>query len=958
MKKVALGLLVLIVVLIGAALVAPGFIDWTAQKGRIEAQVRALTGHDVRIEGDVNLTLLPAPTFSATRLVVANVEGADASAMAELDALKVRVALWPLLRGEVQVERIELIRPTLRFEVLADGRRNWERGAGAPGAGAVAVAPAVPTGMPPADRPEAAAIPAGIRLDSLRVVDGTLVYRDVRARIEERITGLDAEFSAASLRGPFAAAGTAEVRDLKVAFEVDLGRLDASGPVPVTVALRLSERAASLHFAGAVTGADADVGVRGRLKVAGENLAGLLAAVTGAPGVSGPLSLARPFALEAQLDAAAAGLDLSDLMIELGATRFTGTARVAAGTPPDVRLVLSASRLDLDSWLAAPPDGSGAGTPPAARTDAPGTGPDTGGDTGGASDQAGDRLAPDWLTAVTGTLEVSVDAMVYRGQVVRQAKIALALTDGRMEVTRAAALLPGGSDISLVGSVVPDAATDPGGWRFDGHLEAASDNLRAILEWLGLDVSAVPAERLRRASLSLRLAATPQQLTLGDIDVTVDLSRISGGIVVALRERPGLGVGLAVDRLNLDAYLPRAPAAHPGTAPGEAAGSSPTAAATTLEAAKTAFVAPAVFDAFDANFDIRLGSVTAAGVSARAVRLDATLQDATLSVRELRFGDVAGASLRLNGAVAALTEAPVVDLAFDLSVPDIRSLARALDWQSRALFALGAVTAAGTFQGRPEALSVDLGVDVLGGRVSGRGTLRPLAVPPAFELTVTGEHRDLAALVAPLAPGWRLGPGLGAVSLTAAVTGTPQRIAVRDIDAALGPLGLGGTLTVVPGGAGPLVAEIDLALALTHPDAAALIRALVPGAGFAGAVGAVDLKARATGDSRGLQLVDLAGSLGENKVSGTLGLDLSEARPMVNVDLTTGALPLQAFFAPAAGGGGKEAAPAAGSNRDADAQSPAAPPGVARWSREPLDLSALQNFDADLKLRAAALIFD
>ena len=43
MKKILIGVGVLVVLLIAGALIAPNFIDWNAQKGRIAAQVRRPT---------------------------------------------------------------------------------------------------------------------------------------------------------------------------------------------------------------------------------------------------------------------------------------------------------------------------------------------------------------------------------------------------------------------------------------------------------------------------------------------------------------------------------------------------------------------------------------------------------------------------------------------------------------------------------------------------------------------------------------------------------------------------------------------------------------------------------------------------------------------------------------------------------------------------------------------------
>ena len=57
---------------------------------------------------------------------------------------------------------------------------------------------------------------------------------------------------------------------------------------------------------------------------------------------------------------------------------------------------------------------------------------------------------------------------------------------------------------------------------------------------------------------------TPYRSTVraGDsLDLTVDATRLTGAATVALRQHPAIGARLAIDQLNLDAYLPAAPAA-------------------------------------------------------------------------------------------------------------------------------------------------------------------------------------------------------------------------------------------------------------------------------------------------------------------------------------------------------------------------------------------------------------
>ena len=537
-KKLGLALLALAVLLVVAVLVIPSFVDWNQHKGRITAEVEKLTGRTLVIEGDINLALLPAPALSADRVRVANIEGGSAPSMIELESLEVRIALTPLVQGQVQFERVSLVRPTILLEVLADGRRNWDF------AGAQEPAPA-PARGPDAD----GGLPGHVRLDSVTISGGTLIYRDIPGGREERVADLDAEIVAGSLKGPFAVSGSAVAHDLQTEFEVTLGRLVQGGATSLNIGLVLPEAGAKAQFGGAVSLHPDSTSLRGRIKAEGENLSSLMAVLAG--GADAIAVLEQPFAIETELSADSQLVSVGDLTLRLGETSIDGDLRIKPGAPLDVRVNISASRLDLDKLLATQPGAAGGA-----------------GATPGQGGQAGDATAPEQAAFalpddITGSMEITIDALVYRQQVVRQVLVSIALAKGRLDVNQALALLPGGSDLLLTGTLAPEQTAAGPDLRFDGRLEAASDNLRGIFEWLGVDVATMPAERLRRMSLSSRIAATAGQVTFGEIDLRVDVSRATGGIAVALRKRLGFGIGLAIDKLNLDAYLPPEGAARP-----------------------------------------------------------------------------------------------------------------------------------------------------------------------------------------------------------------------------------------------------------------------------------------------------------------------------------------------------------------------------------------------------------
>src|SRR5262249_32755412 len=79
----------------------------------------------------------------------------------------------------------------------------------------------------------------------------------------------------------------------------------------------------------------------------------------------------------------------------------------------------------------------------------------------------------------------------------------------------------------------------------------------------------IAADRLRKVTLAAKLGATPAQLQVSDIDLRFDATKVTGGALVALpeagqRSRPGYGVALDIDQINLDGYMPQPGKPAPG----------------------------------------------------------------------------------------------------------------------------------------------------------------------------------------------------------------------------------------------------------------------------------------------------------------------------------------------------------------------------------------------------------
>ncbi len=112
-------------VLVAAILLTLALVDWNALRGPIERFASAKSGRVVRIAHlDVDVWSW-TPKVTVEGLSLGNAPWEPAKPMAQIQKLHVQLALLPLLKGDVVLPRVELIRPNVDLHRDKQGRANW-----------------------------------------------------------------------------------------------------------------------------------------------------------------------------------------------------------------------------------------------------------------------------------------------------------------------------------------------------------------------------------------------------------------------------------------------------------------------------------------------------------------------------------------------------------------------------------------------------------------------------------------------------------------------------------------------------------------------------------------------------------------------------------------------------------------------------------------------------------------
>jgi uncharacterized protein involved in outer membrane biogenesis len=918
MRKIFYGLAGLVVLLIVAAVVGPSLVDWNGYKGEIAAKAKEAIGRELRIGGNIDLGLIPSPRLAATDIRISNLPGATSPDMIRVAKIAVEVRLIPLLSGRVEVAGVRLVNPLVELERLADGRVNWKLDM-------PASAPSTPSAQKPARDPADA---QSVRLDSLVIENGTIIYRE-RGKVVEQVEKLTAELAAESLSGPFRIKGGFAARGLALTVAASVGELGAAAPAPVRLALGIPDSGAEVRLTGSAAEAKDGLRLQGKLQVKADDLHRLVAAGDRRP--SGE-SLALPLAAQGQVDVTGAALTVNDLEVQFGETTAAGKVAARFGDKTEAEVTLKVGRVNLDKLLAETSHASSDSTSQpkdgrSGQAGAPAPSP-------GKSDEAFSLPAD-----LTASLDVTVDAVTYKGGTIRDARFAAVADKGEVELKRAAALLPGGGRIGLAGRL---KAVD-GKPSFQGSLDAGADNLRVLLGWLGGNVEDIPPDRLRALRFAAKVSGNPDQLQLLDLDVVLDASRITGGVTYALRARPAFGASIAVDQFNADAYLPAAPAKpapRAGVQPGRAAAGQP---AQAPEAAGLAALTE-----FDANVALRVGTLTYRQTAVQGVAVDATLFNGRLNVREARVRSIAGTSLSLKGEVAGFTGIPTFKGTVEGESRDVSGLLR-----------LSGATSGGT--GRPigpaklrghadaaqDRVKLDARLDLAGLAATLDANVSGLEAAPRFDVALNATHPELSQFAAIL--GLAGSPLRGKGQLDARLRGTLEAVDFESKFNAAGASFAAGGKVADPMGRG----AADLTLALNHPDFAQLMRVVYPDyqAGDA-RPGALEAKAAIKGDNQAYAVSGLRVAVGQMAIGGDATVALRGARPKLTASLDGSHLDLNRILPPKPQARPAGAPPGTVPQAGGGGASSGSP-----FTREPIDLSALGDADADVKFASRSLTY-
>ena len=331
LKRLSLVVAAVFAVGIVALVAASALIPTATVRNAVIAEIRAVTGLEPTIRGEVKVSLFPTAMVSFSDVTLGEA-GADAALTA--DRLTAKLQLLPLLIGNIEPADVSLTRPHIVVKVEPDGRSNWSN----------LMATLARTLKPSAGNPGRA-----LTFSEIRVSEGIISVTEPSSGIAEELSNVELSFAWPSIARGFGATGrfvwrgeafdaSANAADLLAALSGDRSGLK----------IRLAGPPFKLAFDGHISQRPT-LKMEGTLATDGKSLRDLMrwANMQPLPGGGG-----GRFALKAQTTLTGGNFALSNANLELDGNVTEGVLALSTDPRMTLKGTLAGESLDLTPYIA------------------------------------------------------------------------------------------------------------------------------------------------------------------------------------------------------------------------------------------------------------------------------------------------------------------------------------------------------------------------------------------------------------------------------------------------------------------------------------------------------------------------------------------------------------------------------------------------------------------------------
>nr|WP_249792822.1 AsmA-like C-terminal region-containing protein [Bradyrhizobium sp. BRP22] len=487
-----LGLAIAFILALIAALVGPYFIDWNQFRPQFEAEATRIIGAPVRIGGELDARLLPAPQL---RLRSAVVGGGNDRGKVRADKLDVEFSLGSLMRGEWRATELTINGMSVDLGLDQKGRIEWPASQGAFDF-------------------------ASLAIDRLNLT-GRIALHDAASHSTLELSDIAFSGDVRSLAGAIRGDGNFTFGGSRYPFRISSGQSADGNGTRVHVNIDPGQRPLSADLDGVLS-----------FEARAPRFEGVVA-LAAPPASKNDDAAPTPWRVGARVKADYSAARLEQVEISYGneerALKLAGVGDIRFGASPLLRASLSARQLDVDRFASKDNNAEPVRALPALRA----------------------LLSSVPRVAVPSQIEFSSEQIMLGGRPLQDIAAELRGDDKGWTVRRLDFRAPGATRVSLSGAGPQNAQSD----SFKAALNVESSDPDALMVWLQ-GRSDLPPRNQKPLKLRGDVTLAANAFAVDAMKAEIDGGAITGRIAVSYptgNTGAKVDANVKADRLDLDA---------------------------------------------------------------------------------------------------------------------------------------------------------------------------------------------------------------------------------------------------------------------------------------------------------------------------------------------------------------------------------------------------------------------
>ena len=502
----------LIIILIGFIILAPMLVNLKVWKPEIKAMLEAETGKIAEIQGDIELSIYPSPQIKIYRISLKDDNDGVLSNFFNSDSIVAKLSLWPLIKGNIVIDKIIFEDLTVNLINYPNKDPNWVF--------------YKKQNKLELDTNEFNEVHKkfnhlkypNIQVNEYAINKGNIIYnKDNKINLKNIL--ITKNNNTKVIKGNVGIDGLNFSLNSSFTQKKPLEKVWKSS-------LSLINKNIKILTKGDVKFNNNYPALEGTLEINSDELRKLSKDYKYLNLLKNKFKLLSEISLSYQNNNLL--YSVYNLSINSAPFNFTGTVSGNNGKKPKINLILSSNNINLDEFSKSVRNIRGL--------------------ISNDNNQSLKTKNSFW-DLYEGTMLLSIGTAKFLEYPIRDLVIDIKREEKNYILNIGKGIFPGNTKISFKGNLNNDFSV------FKGSSEINSDNLRQFSKWLSIDIKNISDSRLRKTKLSSNVVIRDGGASFIGINGNIDSSKVTGEVRLRYTDLNTLYASLKIDKINLDAYL-------------------------------------------------------------------------------------------------------------------------------------------------------------------------------------------------------------------------------------------------------------------------------------------------------------------------------------------------------------------------------------------------------------------